>query len=112
MYILQAVNTILTKNVLHFPRQFLAIHEGETAMQVDCPECYGTAIIHSRKQLDIKMSKLYCSCKNPLCGHTFVMDLSFSHTLSPSGKQADNLILNMLKAMPIEQRELLIQAAS
>ncbi len=112
MYKIQAVNTNLAKNVLNFPRQFLAIHEGKTAMQVDCPECFGKATIQSRKQLDIKLSQLYCSCKDPLCGHTFVMDLSFSHTLSPSGKQADNLVLRLLKAMPVEQRELLIQAAS
>lgn len=77
-------------------------------MQIDCKECGGTAIIHSRKKLDTKVSQLYCSCKNPVCGHTFVMDLVFSHSLSPSSKQAHNLVLDFLRALPDSERQLML----
>lgn len=77
-------------------------------MQVNCTECGGKATIHSRRQLDVKMSQLYCNCKNPLCGHTFVMDLCFSHTLSPSANQAKDIVRDMLRALPEAERQLII----
>jgi hypothetical protein len=100
-----AVSTTSRTNVILFPRNNL--YRGENAMQVDCKECGGNAIIQSRKKLDIKMSQLYCSCKDPSCGHTFVMDLSFSHTLSPSGKQAQGMIIDFLRALPEQERQLM-----
>lgn len=74
-------------------------------MQVNCTVCRGKAIIHSRKQLDIKMSQLYCACKDPNCGHTFVMDLTFSHSLSPSGRDAKQMALELFRALPDEERQ-------
>jgi hypothetical protein len=35
-------------------------------------------------QITQDVKQLYCSCNNPQCGHGFVMNLAFSHTLSPS----------------------------
>ena len=91
-------------NVILFPKSF-----EESAMQIDCTECGNKAFIHSRRRLDIKMSQLYCTCKNPQCGHTFVMDLSFSHTLSPSGQQTRDMMINLLRALPdAERRQLLM----
>lgn len=74
-------------------------------MQVTCPACTGKAIIQSRKTLDVKMSQLYCSCKDPECGHTFVMDLSFSHSLSPSGHHLKQLLAEFLRSMPEPERK-------
>lgn len=77
-------------------------------MQIDCIECGNKATIYSRRKLDVKVSQLYCSCKDPECGHTFVMDLSFSRTLSPSGQQTQQMMINMLRALPdAERRQLL-----
>jgi Ogr/Delta-like zinc finger len=77
-------------------------------MQIDCIQCYGKAIVHSRKKLDTKVSQLYCSCKNPECGHTFVMDLTFSHTLSPSASQSKYMIMDLFRSLPEEDRRALI----
>lgn len=77
-------------------------------MQIDCIECGGKSIIRCSKNLDVKMRQLYCMCKNPECGHTFVMDLCFSHTLSPSRRQAENLVVNFLRALPEPERQLML----
>lgn len=86
--------------------------EGESDVQVTCTECGGKAVIQSRAVKDPKVSDLYCSCKDPLCGHSFVMTLSYSHTLSPSARQADRLLVDLLRKMPRHQQlQLLEQAA-
>ncbi len=80
-------------------------------MQVICTECQGKAVIASRAVKDPKVSDLYCSCKNPACGHTFVMTLSFSHTLSPSATQGKKILADMIRSLPkAEQMELLNMA--
>ena len=98
-------------NVILFPVTPFLSDIGSDAMKVDCSECGGAATIQSRRRFDTKISHLYCSCKNPVCGHTFVMNLSFSHTLSPSGKQAKQMVLDLIRALPeAERRELMAQA--
>lgn len=80
-------------------------------VQINCIECGGKSTIQSRAEKDVKVSDLYCSCKNPICGHTFVMSLAFSHTLSPSANQSKTVLLDLLRTMPkTEQLELLQQA--
>jgi Ogr/Delta-like zinc finger len=83
----------------------------EDDVQINCIECGSKAVIGSRAEKDPKVIDLYCSCKNPICGHTFVSTLSFSHTLSPSANQSKALMLEMFQQMPkAEQLELLNQA--
>ena len=53
-------------------------------MRIKCNRCGQAATIQSSTQISDEFKQLYCSCTNTLCGHTFVMDLAFSHTLSPS----------------------------
>lgn len=53
-------------------------------MRIKCDRCKHKARIETTREITPTFSHLYCSCTNPLCGHTFVVDLSFSHTLSPS----------------------------
>jgi len=61
-------------------------------MKVVCRDCGSKAIIQSSKRETVDYSKLYCSCSDPTCGHTFVVDLSYSHSLSPSSITAKGLI--------------------
>lgn len=53
-------------------------------MRVYCSSCTKRAIITSRQEISKKLAKLYCVCSDPHCGHGFVIDMQFSHTLSPS----------------------------
>lgn len=97
------------RKVVQFPRG----RGEETEMQVKCTECQHKAIISSRNELDPKVADLYCICRNPECGHSFVMKLTYSHTLSPSGFQARQLAVELLRGLPpAEQMDLLQQARS
>lgn len=53
-------------------------------MRVYCPVCGHVSRICTRTKLSAKLSNLYCICLNPMCAHSFVMDLAYNHTLSPS----------------------------
>jgi hypothetical protein len=74
-------------------------------MRVLCPECGCKARIQKSNRLSACVSDLYCSCSDPECGHTFVMNLSFSHTLSPSAKTTHQLTFDLVKALSPEQRQ-------
>jgi predicted RNA-binding Zn-ribbon protein involved in translation (DUF1610 family) len=92
--------------VIQFPK--VELIRGESAMQIDCPQCGDKAIIYSRKRLDPKVSKLYCGCKNADCAHSFAMDLSFSHSTSPSKLEKQSAALDYLRALPLSERQQLI----
>ena len=53
-------------------------------MRVYCPVCGHVSRICTRTKLSAILSNLYCICNNPMCAHSFVMDLAYNHTLSPS----------------------------
>lgn len=53
-------------------------------MRIICDRCHGKARICSRREVTPQFTKLYCACNTPECGHAFVMNLEFAHTLSPS----------------------------
>ena len=53
-------------------------------MRITCTRCDQVAVIRTSREMSQAVKQLYCVCQNPECGHTFVMDLTFSHTLSPS----------------------------
>lgn len=81
-------------------------------MRVFCPECGEKSRIQKSNRLSSKYADLYCSCNDPECGHSFVMNLSYSHTLSPSAKTTSQLTFNMIKALAPEHREELKQQLS
>ncbi|UQV23043.1 ogr/Delta-like zinc finger family protein [Vibrio sp. J383] len=76
-------------------------------MRVVCPECGEKARIQKSNRISAGYSDLYCSCSDPECGHSFVMNLTFSHTLSPSAKTTSQLALNIFKAIPHSKRKAL-----
>ncbi|OBT22451.1 transcriptional regulator [Vibrio tasmaniensis] len=81
-------------------------------MRVVCPECGEKARIQKSNCISAGYSDLYCSCSDPECGHSFVMNLTFSHTLSPSAKTTSQLAFEMVKALPPEQQKELKQQLS
>lgn len=74
-------------------------------MRVICPECGSKSNIKKSNRLSNSHADLYCSCNDPECGHSFVMNLSFSHSLSPSAKTTSQLAFDLVKALPPEQRQ-------
>ena len=53
-------------------------------MRIDCPRCEKKAFIRTSQRISSTVRTLYCACSNVECGHTFVAQVSFSHTISPS----------------------------
>jgi len=53
-------------------------------MRIYCTECGEKAVIRTSEQISKTTRKLSCSCTDIQCGHTFVVDVVFSHTVSPS----------------------------
>lgn len=74
-------------------------------MRVLCPECGEKSRIHKSNRITNEYSDLYCSCSDPECGHSFVMNLSYSHTLSPSAKATSQMALSLAKALSPESRQ-------
>ncbi|EGQ7792758.1 ogr/Delta-like zinc finger family protein [Vibrio parahaemolyticus] len=74
-------------------------------MRVICPECGEKARIQKSNRISASYSDLYCSCSDPECGHTFVMNLTFSHTLSPSSKTTSQMAFELVKALSSESRK-------
>ncbi|RWX55777.1 ogr/Delta-like zinc finger family protein [Photobacterium chitinilyticum] len=81
-------------------------------MRVFCPECGEKARIQKTNRISTSYADLYCSCSDPECGHSFVMNLSFSHTLSPSAKNTTELVTALVNSMsPEKAKELHNQLA-
>ncbi|HEJ9541874.1 TPA: ogr/Delta-like zinc finger family protein [Proteus mirabilis] len=74
-------------------------------LTIYCPECGEKAMIKKSNRKHKELTDLYCACRDPLCGHTFVLNLTFSHTLSSSAKKQDALLLAMIKNLSPQQRE-------
>ena len=83
-----------------------------------CPDCGSLATIQKTDwtdETDHKSASLYCACRDVECGHTFVLNLTYSHTLSPSAAKGGRLIRELVNQMrPDQQRQFaldLLQAA-
>ncbi|WP_294734828.1 ogr/Delta-like zinc finger family protein [uncultured Pseudomonas sp.] len=75
-------------------------------MRVTC-KCGHKGRIASREVLSTDFAKLYCQCLDAKCGHSWVANLTFSRTLSPSAQTFDRLLIDRLRDMPrAQQREL------
>jgi hypothetical protein len=60
--------------------------------KINCPECGSPATIRKSDWKDKKLADLYCACSEVECGHTFVFNATFSHSLSPSGLTGNKLV--------------------
>jgi hypothetical protein len=74
-------------------------------MKMTCPECLASATIRKTNRKHPQLADVYCSCTNVECGHTFVMNVSFSHTISPSALKGQGRVKELIDALPEEDRE-------
>lgn len=73
--------------------------------KINCPECGEPAVIRKSDWKDKKLADLYCACTEVECGHTFVFNASFSHTLSPSGLTGNKLIKFLIDRLKPEEKQ-------
>jgi len=79
-------------------------------VRVYCKCCGAKGRIVSRDELSLEFVRLYCQCSSPHCGHTWVANLTFSHTLSPSAQAVDRLLFDRLRSLSKgQQRDLFDQ---
>lgn len=71
---------------------------------VVCPDCESKAIISKTNRKHKMLADVYCTCSNPECGHRFVANVTFSHTLCPSALTHGQMIQSLLKGITPEQR--------
>jgi len=81
-------------------------------MRVFCPEYGDKNRIQKSNRISSGYADLYCNCSDPKCGHSFVMNLSFSQTLSPSAKTTTQMAISLVNGLAPEQRQELQQQLS
>ncbi|HBN8651925.1 ogr/Delta-like zinc finger family protein [Pseudomonas aeruginosa] len=79
-------------------------------MRITCPKCGGKARIYTRQKVTEEFNKLYCTCLNSNeCGHRFVMNLSFSHSLTNPESVLDSLVFERLRDLSPQQRKMMME---
>lgn len=58
-----------------------------------CPHCGARAIIRTSEQMSQTMRQLTYQCRDPECGHTFLVGAEILRTLSPSAKPNPTVLL-------------------
>ncbi|MDR7019586.1 ogr/Delta-like zinc finger family protein [Aeromonas salmonicida] len=78
-------------------------------MRVYCKVCGQRGRITKTNRLSDDVSDLYCQCTDAECGHSWVATLSFTHTLSPSAKSTDQLVLKLASMLTPEGKKLVLR---
>lgn len=77
-------------------------------MQIQCRECRGKAIITTTNRLTCDFTRLYCTCRTAECGHSFVMQLSYSHALRPASNKLDQHLVEQMRELSPERLQSVI----
>ncbi|WP_368178352.1 ogr/Delta-like zinc finger family protein [Aeromonas sp. R7-1] len=77
-------------------------------MRVYCKVCGQRGRITKTNRLSNDVSDLYCQCTDAECGHSWVATLSFAHTLSPSARTVNQLVLNLVESLTVEGRQAIL----
>ena len=84
-------------------------------LKMFCKYCHAPAVIQkSDPQIEQgrprggEVIRIYCRCTDIECGHTFVSEVTFKHTLSPSTKTSDDMmrvLVGAIGALRPDQRQ-------
>lgn len=79
-------------------------------MRVYCGSCGKKSRIARVEKKSSSYAILYCICLDPFCGHSFISEFSFSHTLKPSKlKTVESTVLDRVLQLTEEQQMLVLQ---
>ncbi|ASL93802.1 transcriptional regulator [Serratia marcescens] len=73
-------------------------------LKMICPDCASKAIIQKTNRKHRHLSDIYCVCSNWECGHRFVVNATFSHTLVPSALTHGQIMQSFVNSVTPEQR--------
>lgn len=75
-------------------------------LKIECPDCGAKSIIKKTNRKHREIADIYCACSDVECGHTFVMNLTFSHTLSPSAKTGGVMLQQLISSLSPQQKQM------
>lgn len=85
-------------------------------LKIECPVCKAVAAIRKTNRKHPQLYDVYCYCSNIECGHSFVMNVTFSHTISPSAQNGQGRVKELIDSLAASDRdkalELLLAAKS
>ncbi|WP_409311523.1 ogr/Delta-like zinc finger family protein [Pectobacterium sp. B1J-3] len=96
----------MKRKMLKFGQFHSSENRNMRILKIECPECGSKAVIRKTNRKHRKIADIYCACSDVECGHTFVMNLTFSHTLSPSAKTGDRLLQTVIENLSPQQRQM------
>ncbi|MEM5451874.1 MULTISPECIES: ogr/Delta-like zinc finger family protein [Paraburkholderia] len=67
-----------------------------------CPHCRTRATARSSREMSLTFREVTYQCNSPECGHTYVVNMEFARTLSPSA--TPNLTLNLPLSPHVRER--------
>ncbi|WP_105574465.1 ogr/Delta-like zinc finger family protein [Cronobacter sakazakii] len=74
-------------------------------MKMTCPVCLADAKIRKTNRKHPQLADVYCQCSNMECGHSFVMNVSFSHTISPSALSGQGRVKELIDSLGEHDRK-------
>lgn len=85
---------------------FFVMALGKMARTTDiyCTVCNSKSVIERSERIHSEFTRYYCACKNPLCGHRFVMNMEFGHTTRSSKLTKDKLLELVLSKLSVEEK--------
>lgn len=96
----------MRRNRLKSRHYFEAGERNMRVLVIKCPECDAKAVIRKTNRKHRQIADVYCACSDVECGHTFVMNLTFSHTISPSAKTGDAMLQQLIATMSPDQKQM------
>lgn len=96
----------MPKRLKYTPQKFRPRGNKLRSPKIICPECNSNSTIKKTVRKHPHLSDVYCACNNVECGHTFVVNMTFSHTLSPSALTSDRAIKSLIDMMSPGQRQI------
>lgn len=70
------------------------------AFTVICKDCGHRAVITKTNRKHPELYDIYCACKNPHCGHAFVAQFTFSHSIRTSAQAKEDLFQHVVNSVP------------
>ncbi|WP_256856104.1 ogr/Delta-like zinc finger family protein [Rodentibacter ratti] len=88
---------------------FVVLGKMARTTDIYCKVCNAKSVIERTERIHSEFARYYCVCKNPQCGHRFVMNMEFSHTTRSSKLTKENLLKLTLQQLSQEDKDNLMR---
>ncbi|MGT3336465.1 ogr/Delta-like zinc finger family protein [Yersinia enterocolitica] len=99
----------MSRNTLKFQKFTTFGARNMRVLKIECTECGAKAVIKKTNRKHREIADVYCACGDVECGHTFVLNLTYSHTISPSAKTGDKLLQTVVQGLNPHQKQMMLE---